>query len=223
MRQMRQGTVPCTNTETGTSLQYNMFAYCENDPVNCDDPTGKTVYINITSKLNNAMINHAKELFKYGTKLIDKAIIRRSRFKTIKNISRAYANMCKYFYKKVKTKGDWDLKNNKSWGLKKGYRYKYNKKYFRHDDIGNIHFGFVGSVLFPTGVLQAGAGAYQIYSGTSSYKFVFSYFDDPEDTKMIKYGSNIFKSSGMTTINEYLSIVMKLTFHTSFKIRFLTC
>lgn len=212
-----------TNTETGTSLQYNMFAYCENDPVNYDDPTGKTVYINITSKLNNAMINHAKELFKYGTKLIDKAIIRRSLFKTIKNISRAYANMCKYFYKKVKTKGDWDLKNNKSWGLKKGYRYKYNKKYFRHDDIGNIHFGFVGSVLFPTRVLQAGAGAYQIYSGTSSYKFVFSYFDDPEDTKMIKYGSNIFKSSEMTTINEYLCRVMKRTFHTSFKFRFLTC
>lgn len=38
-----------TNTETGTSLQYNMFAYCENDPVNYDDPTGeatkKYVYV----------------------------------------------------------------------------------------------------------------------------------------------------------------------------------
>lgn len=42
----------------------------------------------------------------------------------------------------------------------------------RGDDPGNIHFGFVGSVLFTTAFLQFGAGMYQIFSGTSNWRFM---------------------------------------------------
>ncbi len=61
------------------------------------------------------------------------------------------------------------------------------------DDIGNIHFGYVGSVLFRKTTLCAGAGMYQIYSGTSDWKYISSYFDDPRDSKAIKLGVEMWK------------------------------
>lgn len=92
------------------------------------------------------------------------------------------------FYSCVKTGGIWDFKNKKEWKLKKGDYYVFMNIKLRSDDPGNIHFGYVGSVLFSMPTLCTGAGIYQIYSGTSQWKYIKSYFDDPRDSLCIKLG-----------------------------------
>jgi hypothetical protein len=96
------------------------------------------------------------------------------------------------FYKLVKTNGKWDLKNQKKWKLKGKDYYTFMGVKVQVADLGNIHFGYVGSVLFKWITLCAGAGLYQIYSGTSSWKFWYSFFDDPRDTFCISLGRAIW-------------------------------
>lgn len=49
-----------------------------------------------------------------------------------------------YFINKVRTGGDWDLKNQGDWNLVKNQDYVYNGITIRSDEPGNIHFGYVG-------------------------------------------------------------------------------
>ncbi|WP_417141857.1 polymorphic toxin type 44 domain-containing protein [Ruminococcus bromii] len=60
-------------------------------------------------------------------------------------------------------------------------------------DVGNIHFGFVGSVVFKAITLCTGAGIYQILSGTSSWSYWYSFFDDPRDTRCILLGRKYWR------------------------------
>ena len=97
------------------------------------------------------------------------------------------------FYTLVKTNGKWDFKNQSAWKLKSGDYYTFMGVKLTVADIGNIHFGFVGSILFSWKTLCAGAGLYQIYSRTSSWKFWYSFFDDPRDTLCISIGRTMWK------------------------------
>lgn len=47
--------------------------------------------------------------------------------------------------------------------------------------------------MFSKNFLCAGAGLYQIKSGTSKWKYALSYGDDPHDTDMIKFGVDLYK------------------------------
>lgn len=98
-------------------------------------------------------------------------------------------NILHKFYKLVKTGGKWDLKNKSAWKLKskKDY-YIFFKDKLTAEDVGNVHFGFVGSVLFSSVILCTGTGIYQIISGTSDWKYWKSFFDDPRDTQCILIG-----------------------------------
>lgn len=113
----------------------------------------------------------------------------------------ALKNIIQYFYRQAKSYGAWDLKRQNSWKFNKKYDYiyKYGSKtyYLRSDDPGNIHFGYVGAVFFPSSVLRAGAGIYQIKSGTSKFKYWFTFFDDPRDSSMIALGAKIFGQSSI--------------------------
>lgn len=72
-----------------------------------------------------------------------------------------------YFVSKVKIVGDWDLKST--------YNLDYTQKYLTlidgkainlyGDDIGNIHYGYVGKTIFPAEVLRAAGGLVQILGG----------------------------------------------------------
>ena len=83
-----------------------------------------------------------------------------------RGVFKGMINSFKYFYNSSKTGGAWDLKNI-GWKIPKNDWYVFRGKRLRNDDPGNIHFGYVGSVMFPLWILRAGAGVYQIYSGTS--------------------------------------------------------
>lgn len=91
------------------------------------------------------------------------------------------------FANRVKSGGVWDYKR-----VYTGY-YLYNGTYVVGEDIGNMHYGYVGRASgFPRYLLSSAAGAYQIYSGTSSPFWYASYFDDPKDQSWINYGMNMW-------------------------------
>ena len=98
-----------------------------------------------------------------------------------------------YFAEQVKQGGAWDLKSQEEWDLVEGEKYIYNGKEISFDDAGNIHYGFVGRVLFSEETLLLFAGAYQIYSGTSSSSYASSNFDEPHDQAAIRYGYSLWE------------------------------
>ncbi|MFZ5591264.1 MAG: polymorphic toxin type 44 domain-containing protein [Bacillota bacterium] len=100
----------------------------------------------------------------------------------------------KKFASKVRTGGDWDYKQK--YGTKK--LYTFNGKVLSGEDMGNMHYGFVGrSATFGKNLLLSAAGAYQIYSGTSYPGWWNSYFDDPLDQAWIKYGIDLWDNNSL--------------------------
>ena len=180
-----------------------MYAYCYNNPVMYNDPTGynhEVIYliqfsqkippilsavaelmykfldpgdeeitnsIDITERLNKAMVEHANELKKYHMLYGDLPALL-------------------YFAYKVMPGGDWDLKS--SWNLDKHTEYIYDGLPLRYDDVGNIHYGYVGRVLVGTETLLKFGGIIQIVAGTSDWSYKDFNFDDPRDQWAINFG-----------------------------------
>lgn len=130
--------------------------------------------IDVTERLNKEMLSNAEELY---------------------SIEKMYGGFAAalYFVEQVKPGGDWDLKAQQDWGLVAGKTYIYDGEEFAFDDIGNIHYGFVGAVLFSEDVLLMAGGVVQIYCGTSSWKYRNTYFDDPRDQMAIHYGYQLWR------------------------------
>ncbi len=168
-----------TDTNTGTPLSTNMFAYCENNVANSIDRMGDKA-IDITKSFSLVMYKNALYLYNLA------------RFSRWLGTTGKIA-LLTVFYKFVKTNGPWDFKNQKEWKLKSRDYYKFLGKKVSVADLGNIHFGFVGSVIFKWRTLCIGAGIYQIYSGTSSWKYWHTFFDDPRDTFCITLGRIMWK------------------------------
>ncbi len=171
---------------TGTGiLGHNMFAYCGNNPVVYVDNTGTahvpgidacggTIHtlsqsVDITTRLNESMEENAAILSEYRD-------------------SHNYIDTVVYFIDKVKPGGEWDFKSQEDWALNSNTKYMYNDTELRYDDIGNIHYGYVGRVLFSTDVLLFAGGIVQIYTRSSSWTYYRTYFDDPRDQWAIEYG-----------------------------------
>ena len=202
-------------------LSYNMFAYCMNNPVMYIDPSGegpiwdglkevwnnikddpeltfwektailfmvpgivikaekvlgaflqpKSYTVDITDRLNAEMDKNAKDMQNYIS---------------THNTIECYM----YFIRNVKTGGKWDLKNE--WNLDPKTTYIYSGIPLRYDDIGNIHYGYVGAVLAREDVLLKAAGAYQIISGTSDPSYKSSNYDDPRDQAAISFGYHLW-------------------------------
>ena len=177
---------------------WHLYAYCANDPVNYVDPSGHkkiTIGIDVTNKLNRLMLKNAKWLYNYASRMNKRYGIKRYQVGFVGKAFKAVGvgKILNTFIGLVKSGGEWDLKVKKEWKLKEKECFLYNGKKKLSDDIGNIHFGYVGSVLFRKTTLCAGAGMYQIYSGTSDWKYISSYFDDPRDSKAIKLGVEMWK------------------------------
>ena len=174
-----------------------MFAYCTNNPANYIDNKGTckntfSIYlkvdcmqvdcptsdaygsIDITDKLNNAMKENAEELSQYRE-------------------SHNFIQSTSYFIDKVKLGGDWDFKSQPQWNLDPTTSYLYAGTILRYDDVGNIHYGYVGRVLYSEELLLQMGGVVQIYTGTSCWDYASSGFDDPRDQEMIKFGSQLWE------------------------------
>lgn len=96
-----------------------------------------------------------------------------------------------YFACKEETGGEWDLKNGP---YPSESTYLYYGQIISGEDVGNIHYGYVGYSMLPnSGLLHLFAGLYQLYSNTSRREWAFWYFDDPRDYDMIDWGIRLFQ------------------------------
>ena len=90
--------------------------------------------------------------------------------------------------------GKYDLKSKSEWQGKE--HFIYNGEIIWYDDPGNILYGYLGKAMgFEDLTLLSAAGAVQILTGTSSWDYVSSFFDDPRDQKSIKMGIQRFKDT----------------------------
>ena len=97
-----------------------------------------------------------------------------------------------YFYINVNDGGVWDIKLQEEWEMSHEKIYLYNGKRMRYDDHGNICFAYIGAVIFSKDALSMGAGINQ----TTKYDYQFgnskTWYDDPRDTVMIRYGHDLY-------------------------------
>ena len=137
-------------------------------------PSGENV-VDITEKLDNLMHQSAAELTRI-----------RDRF--------GYTVAATYYYLKVTDGGDWDIKRTAPWKFEEGKIYVYQGKVMRMDDPGNIHFGYVGAVIFPEEFVCFGAGMNNVSKfGYTTGDFA-SYYDDPQDQEMMRWGYHLYES-----------------------------
>ncbi|WP_405081039.1 polymorphic toxin type 44 domain-containing protein [Paenibacillus chitinolyticus] len=102
----------------------------------------------------------------------------------------------KEFASKVPSGGPWDYKKV----YKNADGYGFGGNWMRGEDLGNMHYGYVGRAAgFSNTLLSSAAGAYQIYSGTASIGWWNSYFDDPMDQEFINLGVNYWNNSNLPT------------------------
>ncbi|MEC0247017.1 polymorphic toxin type 44 domain-containing protein [Paenibacillus chitinolyticus] len=97
---------------------------------------------------------------------------------------------------KVPSGGPWDYKKD----YKNADGYGFGGNWMRGEDIGNMHYGYVGRAAgFSNTLLSSAAGAYQIYSGTASLGWWNSYFDDPMDQAFFNLGVNYWNNKNLPT------------------------
>jgi RHS repeat-associated protein len=164
-------------------LSLNPYVYCEDDPVGKVDPDGLAFaattgggIVNITRGFLKLLKRHARIARKKARKW-----------------KRAYQLPLKlyWFFKKVRSGGPWDLKR------KHRGRYKFLGRTLKGEDLGNIHYGYVGAAArISRRLLLAAAGAYQVFSRTTRLRWFRSYFDDPRDQRMIKWGIRLYYKYG---------------------------
>ncbi len=166
------------------------------DPI---DPI--TGYPDVTSRFNNdienAFMQFCGAYYDFGTAVNSYG----SLLEGIFSYPQDFLDYLNYFVDQVETGGPWDLKyegNGYSFNdLGESYYAVYNGQVYNNDDFGNITFGIAAAAYgFPEEFAQAGAGFYQVLSGTSSWSFISSYFDDPRDSEMISLGYSIFYNNG---------------------------
>ena len=84
--------------------------------------------------------------------------------------------------------------------MRNGDYYIYNNNKFKlknltEEEIGNMHFGYVASVLFSRRLMHFGAGMYKIVSDKGiNPSWMYSYYDEPKDFTFIDVGRSLWAS-----------------------------
>ena len=181
-------------------MGHNAYAYCLGNPVRYKDSLGKEAeegdqnkedkeIEDVTEDLNALMAEHAKELFEYRSKLYNSA----SRLGGGIASAVALFGTIWFFISKVTDHGEWDIKNSTE---KYSYKKKmiYNGVVYTGEQIGNIHFGYVGRAVFKSWFLHFGAGLNQLKKGFKEENIAY-FFDEPDDYEMIEYGIRLYEES----------------------------
>ena len=117
-------------------------------------------------------------------------------YNPIKAAAQAYLSTGVFFASMEKKGGPWDLKTIYNLKYTTYYDTKINGKILSllGDDIGNIHYGYVGKAMFPSFILKSLAGMAQISGGNYKVSWFTSYFDDPRDQLAIQRGIDYYDS-----------------------------
>ncbi len=189
---------------------YNLYAYCENNPINYWDPSGHFGINKMFQQVLSVVINVVKivctiaetirvkeELTTMPTPSEDitdsfKETLRENG-ETIKETTKkeGLVESSLLFYNNVRNGGEWDLKQFPEY---QG-TFTFNGIIIQGQDIGNINFGYTGKALgLPDSILLMGAGVAQIIAGTSSFSSIMaSNGDDLRDQVFIIYGIRLYK------------------------------
>ena len=160
----------------------NMFAYCNNKPIINSDPSGHALRSNLTAICDG------------GSGYLD-------RTKDVKRVLRENYEQAKRwgweldgpfeFYNAVKDRGKWDYKRRpkgSEWRPRNGV-FSVNGKKMTAEQLGNINYGFTGSVLgFPAPVLRMAGGFVAIKNSGINWEDWWYDFDSKEDAEMIQLG-----------------------------------
>ena len=163
-------------------LGTNMFAYCNNKPIINSDPSGHALRSNLTAICDG------------GSGYLD-------RTKDVKRVLRENYEQAKRwgweldgpfeFYNAVKDRGKWDYKRRpkgSEWIPRNGV-FSVNGKKMTAEQLGNINYGFTGSVLgFPAPVLRMAGGFVAIKNSGINWEDWWYDFDSKEDAEMIQLG-----------------------------------
>ena len=163
-------------------LGTNMFAYCNNKPIINSDPSGHALRSNLTAICDG------------GSGYLD-------RTKDVKRVLRENYEQAKRwgweldgpfeFYNAVKDRGKWDYKRlpkGSEWIPRNGV-FSVNGKKMTAEQLGNINYGFTGSVLgFPAPVLRMAGGFVAIKNSGINWEDWWYDFDSKEDAEMIQLG-----------------------------------
>ena len=143
-------------TSTGRGyLGYNMFAYCNGNPVVYSDPSGHALDPRFRTSLicdssGKLILDRTKEVINELQHNYGKALIWSG------NSNGAFD-----FYKYVKDNGDWDYKRQikKSDWIPSNGVFKVFGKAMTAEELGNFNFGFTGTIVgFTDSMLHWGAG-----------------------------------------------------------------
>jgi len=178
----------------GNIIGYNLYVYCGNSLVNYVDLFG-TIRHRISNKFAYALYDEGggtQKIVDLTEKLTE--YMRQNAINLIKyKESHTMAETILYFYRNVTDGGKLDIKLKNEWKFEEGTTYLFNGIILRHDDPGNINYGYIGAVLFPEQILCMAAGANQIKNHKFKYGSIFTFFDDERDNQMIKYGYNLYR------------------------------
>ena len=149
-------------------------------------------YSDITEELNEMMITNALEImcFRIKSLFITRKITQICNMRDCDYYFISYVATTAYFVNKVRPYGKWDIKR---YDYKYNDHFIYNGEVYSGEDLGNIHFGFVGSTMYSPWFLHFGAGVVQILVGTK-WKYWKTLFDEPRDSDMIDYGIELYEN-----------------------------
>lgn len=142
-------------------------------PETADPDLGETV-VDLTFKLNVLMHRNAKVLEDFLAE-------------------QGYVKAALFYHAMVTDGGDWDIKLTDEWKFEPGKTYVYQGRVMRMDDPGNIHFGYIGAVLFPEEFVCFGAGMNNLLKFGFTQGDLASYYDDPQDQEMMRWGYRMYK------------------------------
>ncbi len=183
----------------------NMFAYCGNNPVVFKDSNGEFWVLALVTVVAAAVITATAVATVKETKRVNQEIsqLKEPQIDITERLDKEMRENAQYlvdyqkkhgfiateleFVNKVKSGGDWDFKQK----IDKSKTYKYRDKTLEAQDIGNIHYGYVGASMgFTEPVLLKMAGLVQ--TKRTWMMFFASNGDDMRDQMYIKYGIKLY-------------------------------
>lgn len=103
-----------------------------------------------------------------------------------------YIKAALFYHAMVTDGGQWDIKRTDEWKFEPGKTYVYQGRVLRMDDPGNIHFGYLGAILFPEEFVCFGAGMNNLLKFGFDQGDLASYYDDPRDQEMMRWGYRMY-------------------------------
>jgi len=165
------------------------YQYCSGDPVGKVDPSGEWPSVIRMPMITTAvwgvsLTSYLMGLFEQNAGF---ARLVRQGARVLRRIGAV--SKLSWWAAMVAPRSPWDIKRR----IQPGVAWTFNGITCNNADIGNIHYGYVGRAAgYGLGTLSAGAGVAQLIFNPSDQYTWRSFFDDPRDQEMIRYGYSLY-------------------------------